>query len=69
MSVEMTIDCPEKGKCRFASGCMVLKPGDERRRFTPTLKIRMVDLKLTVRCFSFKEKVYEGKTRVFLDED
>lgn len=60
MSIRMQVECPRED-CRFKERCTLVKKGGNEVNFTPTLKIRMIGLRLTVQCFSFKEEEYEDK--------
>jgi hypothetical protein len=60
MSIKMKVECP-KESCKFKDRCTLRRKGGNEVDFTPTLKIRMIGLKLTVQCFSFKEEGDEDK--------
>lgn len=55
MAVTIEVDCPAEN-CKFRESCTLRCKGQEGIEYTPTLKIRMVRLKLEVKCFSFKRR-------------
>ena len=56
VSVRLQTRCLHKGECKFGDGCLANKSADEGARFAPVLRVRIIDLRTQIRCFSFQLK-------------
>ena len=56
VSVRLQTRCLHKSECKFGDGCLATKSADEGARFAPVLRVRMIDLRTQIRCFSFQAK-------------
>jgi len=56
MSIRINTKCPHAASCKYGDGCLMVKSAHEGGTYDPVLKIRLIDLKKQVRCFSYAPK-------------